>query len=145
MKKKYLVSGMTCASCSAHVEKAVTALPQVEKAEVSLLTNSVTVTFSGEQAEDDAVIRAVEQAGYGASLPDQAAAKGSVSAAAGSKTAGQLSFQMRLWVSFACLIPMMVISMYHMLFMAIGRPTPAFLDSWLHGPENAVTFAFSQF
>ena len=143
MKKKYLVSGMTCASCSAHVEKAVSALPHVKKAEVSLLTNSVTVTFDADQADDSAVIRAVEQAGYGASLPDSAARE--KKGEAKKKKADAPSFRLRLWVSFACLIPMMVISMYHMLFMAIGQPTPQFLDSWLHGPENAVTFAFSQF
>lgn len=144
MKKKYLVSGMTCASCSAHVEKAVSALPVVQKAEVSLLTNSVTVTFQGETADDSAVIRAIEQAGYGASLPD-AAAKSNASGTQKTKESDQPSFKLRLWLSFACLVPMMIISMYHMFFMAIGQPTPQFLDSWLHGPENALTFAFSQF
>lgn len=143
MKKKYLVSGMTCASCSAHVEKAVSALPHVEKVEVSLLTNSMAVTFDSDQADDSAVIRAVEQAGYGASLPDSAvpAGRGAVK----EKKSDAPSFRLRLWVSFVCLIPMMIISMYHMVFMAIGQPTPQFLDSWLRGPENAVTFAFSQF
>ncbi len=61
--KQYTVTGMSCAACQAHVEKAVSAVPGVEKVAVSLLTNSMSVEGS---AEDAAVIRAVEKAGYGA-------------------------------------------------------------------------------
>ncbi len=61
--KQYIVSGMTCAACQAHVEKAVRAVEGVDSVNVSLLTNSMTVEGS---ASADAVIRAVENAGYGA-------------------------------------------------------------------------------
>ena len=58
---------MTCAACSAHVEKAVAAVPGVESVSVSLLTNSMNVDFSA-PASADAICAAVDKAGYGASL-----------------------------------------------------------------------------
>ena len=62
--KQYNVTGMSCAACSARVEKAVSGVPGVTACSVSLLTNSMGVEGT---ASPDAVIRAVEQAGYGAS------------------------------------------------------------------------------
>ena len=61
--KKYTISGMSCAACQSRVEKAVNALPNVDSAVVSLLTNSMQVEGS---ASDSEIIRAVEKAGYGA-------------------------------------------------------------------------------
>ena len=134
MKKKYLVSGMTCASCSAHVEKAIRTLPEVEKAEVSLLTNSVTVTFTGENAEDSAVIRAVEQAGYGASLPGQGENKNPSAAPEREMSSGQPSFRLRLWVSFSALVPMMVISMRSIANLSLFSHRPPVTSYlWSHG------------
>ena len=65
MMKQYNVTGMSCAACSARVEKAVSAVPGVTACSVSLLTNSMGVDGTADSA---AVIAAVEQAGYGASL-----------------------------------------------------------------------------
>ena len=62
---KYLVTGMSCAACQAHVEKAVTGVEGVEACDVSLLTNSMSVTGS---ADPSKIIKAVEDAGYGAAL-----------------------------------------------------------------------------
>ena len=62
---KYDVTGMSCAACQAHVEKAVNGVPGVDSCAVSLLTNSMTVEGS---ASPDSIIKAVENAGYGASL-----------------------------------------------------------------------------
>ena len=62
--KQYNVTGMSCAACSARVEKAVSALPDVSECAVNLLTNSMSVEGS---ASEDEIIRAVEAAGYGAS------------------------------------------------------------------------------
>ena len=61
--EQYLVTGMSCAACSARVEKAVSAVPGVESCSVSLLTNSMGVEGTASSAE---IIRAVEEAGYGA-------------------------------------------------------------------------------
>ena len=63
--KQYIVTGMTCASCQAHVEKAVAGVPGVKSVSVSLLTNSMGVEGTASDAE---IIKAVEDAGYGASL-----------------------------------------------------------------------------
>ena len=60
--KKYTISGMSCAACQSRVEKAVNALPNVDSAVVSLLTNSMQVEGS---ASDSEIIRAVEKAGHG--------------------------------------------------------------------------------
>ena len=62
--KQFVVTGMSCAACQARVEKAVSGVPGVSACSVSLLTNSMGVEGS---ASDEAVIRAVEKAGYGAS------------------------------------------------------------------------------
>ena len=69
--EKYLVTGMSCAACQAHVEKAVSGVEGVESCSVSLLTNSMNVTGNADAA---AIIKAVEDAGYGAS-PEKAGAK----------------------------------------------------------------------
>ena len=63
--EQYLVTGMTCAACSSRVERAVSAVPGVENCSVSLLTNSMGVSGT---ALPEAIIAAVENAGYGASL-----------------------------------------------------------------------------
>ena len=62
---KYIVTGMTCSACQAHVEKAVSKLEGVDKVSVSLLTNEMTVDGSASSSD---IIEAVEKAGYGASL-----------------------------------------------------------------------------
>ena len=69
--EKYLVTGMSCAACQAHVEKAVNGVEGVESCSVSLLTNSMNVTGTANEA---AIIKAVEDAGYGAS-PERAGGK----------------------------------------------------------------------
>lgn len=60
---------MTCSACSAHVGKAVNKLEAVSKAEVSLMTNSMSVEYDPDALSPQDIIHAVEQAGYGASLP----------------------------------------------------------------------------
>ena len=66
--KQYTVSGMSCAACQAHVEKAVAAVPGVDSVAVSLLTNSMGVEGDASPAE---IIKAVERAGYGASVKNK--------------------------------------------------------------------------
>ena len=62
------VTGMSCASCSAHVEKAVNALSGIESASVNLLANSMTAVFDETKLTESDIIRAVKAAGYGASV-----------------------------------------------------------------------------
>ncbi|MBQ3795070.1 MAG: heavy metal translocating P-type ATPase [Butyrivibrio sp.] len=121
--EQYNVTGMSCAACQARVEKAVNAVNGVESCAVSLLTNSMGVEGS---ASPEEIIKAVEAAGYGASLK---AAKAD-GAKAGSyedslKDTETPVLKKRLIASVILLIPLMYVSMGHMLW---DWPLPAFLD-----------------
>ncbi len=134
MKQKFSVSGMTCSACSAHVEKSVSKAEGVQSVEVSLLTNSMQVVYDESRTDPAQIIRAVEQSGYGASLPQ----KGAPAAAAPASSPADAVRQMkrRLILSFCFLIPLFYLSMGHMM----GLPIPHFF----HGTENALAFAFTQ-
>lgn len=136
MKQRFDVTGMTCSACSAHVEKAVRACSGVSDVSVNLLQNSMTVEYNEQAVGPDAIIHAVEDAGYGASVHGGAkqAAAGAVPNE-GKKEAESVRF--RLIVSIVFLIPLMYVSMGHMM----GLPLPGFLL----GGENALAFAFTQF
>ena len=119
---QYNVTGMSCAACSARVEKAVSAVPGVESCAVSLLTNSMGVEGS---AAPEAVIAAVTGAGYGASVKG---AEGSKAAAAPDDALVDTEtpkLLRRLIVSAAFLLVLMYVSMGHMVW---GWPLPKFLD-----------------
>ena len=129
--KQYQVTGMSCAACSARVEKAVSKVPGVTACSVSLLTNSMGVEgTAGEQA----VIAAVEAAGYGASV------KGAATTAA-PDVADPLAdhetpaLKRRLYSSLVFLALLMYLSMGHMMW---GWPVPAFLS------ENHVAMGLAQ-
>ena len=136
MTQKFHVTGMTCSACSAHVEKSVNKLEGVERAAVSLLTNSMSVSYREGAVSPSEIIHAVEQSGYGASLADSSQA-GQAARRPENPIAGELKeMRRRLVVSFAFLIPLFYLSMGHML----GLPIPRFF----HGTENALAFAFTQ-
>lgn len=129
-KKIYDVIGMTCSACSAHVEKAVRALDGVDEVTVNLLTNSMAVTGG---ADAQVVENAVKNAGYGASLKGEKKQE-----QLGTSVAEQQlkSMQHRLIISFVLLIPLMYVSMGHM----VGLPLPSFLD----GLPNAISYGMTQ-
>lgn len=136
MKQTFNVSGMTCSACSAHVEKAVCRLEGVAEVNVSLLTNSMQVTYDEDAASSEAIIAAVKSSGYGASLP-QAAGTAAPAVRQEDVMAGELAqMKHRMVWSFAFLIPLFYISMGHMM----GAPLPGFLT----GMDNALAFAFTQ-
>lgn len=122
---KFNVSGMTCAACSAHVEKAVKNVAGVESVAVSLLTNSMLVDYALPAAPEN-IIKAVSDAGYGAELPDAAAQK---SAAASSREAladrETPRLIKRLTASLILLLPLMYVSMGHVMW---GWPVPAAME-----------------
>lgn len=132
-KEFFNVTGMTCASCSARVEKTVQRLEGVENVSVNLLTNSMEVSFDEGKINAQNIISAVTNAGYGASI------KGKQPTQKETTTANDevKSAKKRLIASIIFLIPLFYISMGHML----GMPLPHFL----HGTENALSFAFTQF
>ena len=120
--KQFNVTGMSCAACSARVEKAVSKLPGVTNCSVSLLTNSMGVEGS---AKDSEIIAAVEAAGYGASV------KGAERAAAQAPGEDALAdcatpaLKRRLWWSLGFLLVLMYFSMGHMMW---GWPLPSYFD-----------------
>ena len=130
MKIKFTVTGMTCAACSARVEKVTKQVPGVEKAEVNLLGGSMVVT-AAEDTVTDAIIKAVVQAGYGASPAGQKETKQEVPADDALK-----KMKKRIIGSFVFLGVLMYFTMGHM----VGLPEP----HWYHGRENAVVAALLQ-
>ena len=124
--EQYNVTGMSCAACQVRVEKAVNALPGVKSCAVSLLTNSMGVEGDVTPAE---IIKAVENAGYGASLKKSGAGK---NGAGGTsvyedelKDTETPKMKKRLIASVVLLIPLMYVSMGHMLW---NWPLPNFLN-----------------
>ena len=87
MKERFDVTGMTCSACSSHVEKSVGKLTGVENVSVNLLTNSMQVEFDENKLDTAGIIKAVEDAGYGAAVKEE-------HAKSGAKTSGQ-SFSRR--------------------------------------------------
>lgn len=127
--EQYNVTGMSCAACSARVEKAVSKVPGVTSCSVSLLTNSMGVEGTADPAQ---VIAAVEEAGYGAAekraagLERPQASASSVSAAEDSlKDRETPRMKRRLIASLCFLIPLMYFSMGHMMW---NWPVPSFLE-----------------
>lgn len=154
MKERFDVTGMTCSACSSHVEKSVGKLTGVENVSVNLLTNSMQVEFDENKLDTAGIIKAVEDAGYGAAVKDG-------HAKFGTKTSGQSDSQensglsaveqnvknmkKRLIVSLIFWIPLMYVSMGHMIYQWLNIPMPPFTMNFLHGNENAITYAFTQF
>ena len=119
--KQYNVTGMSCAACSARVEKAVSGVPGVTACSVSLLTNSMGV--EGTAAPQD-IIAAVEAAGYGASEKGAAGKKSSVAEDALQDRETPLLKRRLVW-SVGFLLVLMYVSMGHMMW---GWPLPSFYD-----------------
>lgn len=122
--EQYNVTGMSCAACQVRVEKAVSALPGVKSCAVSLLTNSMGVEGDVSSAE---IIKAVENAGYGASLK-KSGAGGKASAVNGEEELLDREtpkMKKRLVASVVLLIPLLYVSMGHMLW---NWTLPPFLD-----------------
>jgi len=135
MDQKFDITGMTCSACSTTVEKSVRKLQGIDNVTVSLLTNTMTVGYDGNEANPDTIITAVKRAGYGAALKSNAKNAGAV-AKANPIEEELKEMRVRLIVSFIFLIPLLYIAMAHMFNYA--------LPTLLHGPENAMTFAFLQ-
>lgn len=134
MSRKFDVTGMTCSACSAHVEKSVSKLVGEGNVTVSLLTNSMQVECDDKKVSDDEIIKAVEDAGYGAAVAGAVKSSEKKESVVDNELK---EMKTRLIVSFIFLIPLMYVSMGSM----VGLPQPSFLSG--HG--NAVSFAFTQF
>ena len=131
MKERFDVSGMTCASCQANVQKAVEKLG-VDFVNVNLISETMTVSYDDGKISENDIIKAVEKIGYGAKVKNKNNLKEN------NKTFDEEKIvKNRLIISFIFLIPLMYVSMGHM----INLPLPHFLM----GARGSVNFAFLQF
>ena len=124
--EQYTVTGMSCAACSARVEKAVSKVPGVTACSVSLLTNSMGVEGTASQAD---IIKAVVDAGYGASVKGEETAAASASYQAEEEALADHEtpvLKKRLLASLGFLMVLMYFSMGHMMW---GWPVPAFFEN----------------
>jgi Cu+-exporting ATPase len=131
-KEKYDITGMTCAACSLAVEKSVQKVEGIQSVSVNLITNTMEVTYEPGAAAPDTIIKAVENAGYGAaqSLDE---IKMEIDKAHSEEKA---AFEKRLKISLVSTIPLLYITMGHM----IGLPLPAFISPH----ESPLAFALIQ-
>lgn len=172
IKQKYAVTGMTCSACSSHVEKSVRKLQGIAEVSVNLLTNSMQVSYDEAICDEEKIIEAVEKAGYGASLMQEAqrrtedyrgedgssrrsnGTEGMTGRSSGRNMEGREALKgkkanremkTRLIISIVFMILLMFVSMHHMIFMWLHITPPEWFTNLFHGNENAITFAFTQF
>ncbi len=133
MKLKFTITGMTCAACSARVEKVTRAVKGVAQADVNLLGGTMQVEADEDVTE--AIICAVQNAGYGASVPGEKKAEKKEEKNHNQDIMKEM--KIRIVGSFACLTVLMYFTMGH----KVGLPEP----QWYHGVENALVAALLQF
>ncbi len=118
MTEKFVVTGMTCAACAAHVEKAANSLDGVDSAAVNLMLGTLVCSYDADKVTPQAIISAVEASGYGAAPADEAKRDIRREQEASAGAMGR-----RLLWSVVCLVPLFYLSMGHMM----GLPVPAFM------------------
>ena len=118
MTEKFVVTGMTCAACAAHVEKAAHSLDGVDSAAVNLMLGTLVCSYDADKVTPQAIISAVEASGYGAAPADEAKRDIRREQEASARAMGR-----RLLWSVVCLVPLFYLSMGHMM----GLPVPAFM------------------
>lgn len=111
MKKvKFDIQGMTCSSCSSHVERAVSKLTGIQSVNVNLLSNNMVVEFDEQKIDTTAIIKAVKNAGYSAIISKE----NKVISQKSNKNNTIKEMQKKLTISIAFLIPLMFVAMHHM-------------------------------
>lgn len=146
-KEKFDVIGMSCSSCVAHVDKAVSSLEGTKNVNVNLLTNSMQVEYDENRVNVDTIIKAVRDSGYDAKIQENTIRETNKERKNTSQIENQEEKDMRkrLIVSFVFWIPLMYVAMHHMFYEWFGIPVPGIIKNTLHGNENAITFCFVQF
>ena len=139
-KNKFNIQGMTCSSCQAHVQKAVENLNGIKNVNVNLLSNSMIVEYDEKTLNDKKIIEAVKNEGYGATL----AINSQKDKIQNDNENTLNSMKKRLIISICFWIPLMYAAMYHMFYDLFGIPVPKLINDLFHGPENAITFGFTQ-
>lgn len=142
-KETYDITGMSCAACSARIEKGISGMEGMQQCSVNLLKNSMTVSYDEAELDSGKIIHQVEDIGYGASLHQIQGSKTTGASGRGKNgatdaaAAAAKQMKQRLIVSLVFTIPLFYISMGHMA----GWPLPP----WLLGARNHMIFAFTQF
>lgn len=142
-KETYDITGMSCAACSARIEKGISGMEGMQQCSVNLLKNSMTVSYDEAELDSGKIIHQVEDIGYGASLHQAQGSKTTGASGRGKNgatdaaAAAAKQMKQRLIVSLVFTIPLFYISMGHMA----GWPLPP----WLLGARNHMIFAFTQF
>lgn len=141
IKTKFNILGMTCSSCSSHVEKAVKKIEGIKSVSVNLLSNSMVVEYNENITNSKKIIDAVIDAGYGASATNTTKKEDA------KETDDNVikSMKKRLIISICFFIPLMYIAMHHMLNEWFGIPVPQIIKKIFHGNKNVITFGFTQF
>ena len=138
MQCKFDVQGMSCSACSAGVEKAVSRLDGVEKAEVNLLAETMICQYDDSKVSEEDIIKKVEKAGFHANVAQEETANVEhTQKHEEQKDDSTTPIKTRLIASIVFLAVLMYVSMGRM----IGLPLPSILE----GPENAISFALLQF
>ena len=136
MNQKFSVTGMTCSACSTAVERSVGKLGGVQSVNVNLLSNSMSVEYDEARLSKDSIISAVEAAGYGASDFIKERSPSNKAEKVSTVEQEQKEMKNRIIVSFVFLLPLLYLSMGHMLKLPLPMA--------VMGAENAITFAVSQ-
>ena len=143
-KETFSVTGMTCSACAARVERAAKKIAGTADVSVNLLTNTMTLSYDAACTNTDAIIAAVEEAGYGAQVKGASAPQTAAVHAEDAPAREIRAMRRRLAVSLLFLLPTMYIAMSPM-FAMWGIPYPAEFSAVFWGAENALTFALVQF
>lgn len=143
MKKvKFNIQGMTCSSCQAHVNKAVEKLDGVKSVNVNLLSNNMVVEYEENKLDNEKIISAVVDAGYGASTNSEN--KNVEDSKKVNNSDIIIGMKKRLIISICFWIPLMIVAMHHMIFKLFNIPVPEIISNLFDGSENSITFALTQ-
>ena len=133
---------MTCSSCQAHVNKAVEKLDGVKSVNVNLLSNNMVVEYEENKLDNEKIISAVVDAGYGASTNSE---NKNVEDSKKVNNSDIISgMKKRLIISICFWIPLMIVAMHHMIFKLFNIPVPEIISNLFDGSENSITFALTQ-
>lgn len=149
MKKvKFNITGMTCSSCSSHVEKAVNKLKGIKSVNVNLLSNNMAIEYDDNVLNNDNIIQAVKNAGYGATISNNYNKNIDNVNKIEMENEYNLnlkSMKKRVIISIIFLLPLMYLAMHNMFYEWFKIPVPNIIKNIFDGSSNAITFAFTQF
>ena len=137
-KAKFYIQGMTCSSCSLYVEKAVCKLQGIKNVNVNLLSNSMIVEYDENRLNNQAIIKTVIDAGYGATASELNMKSSKKEQQNNDADDSLNSMKKKLIMSIIFWGPLMYIAMHHML------PTLQIIKNIFRGEENALIFGFTQ-